>query len=358
MSEFQSETTQDNSAALRNLILSVRGITRLLLRRWWVLLIFCAVVTGLMWLNAYVLTPVTYTSKLTFMLNDEGSKSSGVSGLLGVLGGAAANSYSLDKVIELSKSRKVMAEAMFEIAEVDGKSDCYANHFIDVEEFDKVWKSKNPELAGFRFKRFVPDSFDRKENKVMLQVYSKIIGNKEEGIEGYFNAKYGETSGIVSFNVKTQSEELSNKFLEELYGRLRKFYTSQTNDKAAQNYRLLLSRRDSIERVLKSKDYVSAGIKDQSNGLVFSTSAVPGQQVDRDRRVLELMFAEATKNVEIADYTLRTISPFLVSIDMPIAPIKPGIPSPIKTTIIGIILGFILGSLWVIGRAMVREAMK
>jgi uncharacterized protein involved in exopolysaccharide biosynthesis len=334
----QKETT------MRDTLINLGQLIKYIVKKWWFWLPMTLLFAGAFYYKAFKIDPVTYTAKLTFMLNNDGG-SSGASSILGMLGGGLSSSYSLDKVTELTKSRKIVSQALFAVAEIDGKRDYLANHIIISEQYHKEWAEKNPQLAKFVFKDGVQDSFTRLENKALLYLYSHIIGNKEQGIEGMLTTEYGELSGILKYTIKTRNEELSAAYLKELYQRLSSFYIMTSTEKQKQTADLVQAKRDSIERALRSKDYAAASFKDKNNGLVFAASAVPGQQMERDRRMMELMYGESVKNAEMTDMALKNQTPFITAIDLPILPIKSSLPNEIVTTITGGIIGLLLSCL-------------
>jgi LPS O-antigen subunit length determinant protein (WzzB/FepE family) len=70
------------------------------------------------------------------------------------------------------------------------------------------------------------------------------------------------------------------------------------------------------------------------------------------------MYAEALKNLELAEFSLRRKEPFIALIDSPIAPIAPQSESKIKAIIIGLLLGGLISGTFIVGRKIYREAMQ
>jgi capsular polysaccharide biosynthesis protein len=60
----------------------------------------------------------------------------------------------------------------------------------------------------------------------------------------------------------------------------------------------------------------------------------------------------------MADYALKNSTPFFREIDKPFFPLDPMGPNWIRQSIIGLIIGLILGSTIIIGKKIIMEALK
>ena len=176
--------------------------------------------------------PPEYKADLTFMLNvDERGKISGITSILGQFGLGMSNSESnLDKIIELSKSRKITEATFFQKTEFNGSNDFLANHLIDVFEKENLWYKKSLfsgtndslNLSGFRFESDSLNNFSLLENKALKRIHSLMISDGKS--KSLFNSSFDELSGIMNFNVTSPDEILSiqivNQFFENLYALL------------------------------------------------------------------------------------------------------------------------------------------
>jgi hypothetical protein len=342
--------------SLREILDTLKNYTLVLLRGWKWLLIGIAVCTFLMYAWNYWFTPVKFNAKVTFMVSGDASKTSPMSSVLGLIGAGGGTGESPEKILELAESRKIISSALFKRGKVGDKEDFYANHIIRVMSYHKEWEDKAPELKGFFFKHGSIDSFNRMENKAMLYTFSQIVGNPEEGIIGYMASKFSEMSGIMTISFSTLNEDLSIGFLNTLFTELSDFYVTKTVEKELMTYNVISEKRDALHRQINGKERAAAQFNDQSFGVLFATPLVDGKLLQRDIRTLELIYGEAVKNAEMADFSLRTKTPFVQPIDLPIAPIKPGRPSMVMTIVLGVFLGLFFVGSWLIGRHVVREA--
>jgi uncharacterized protein involved in exopolysaccharide biosynthesis len=70
------------------------------------------------------------------------------------------------------------------------------------------------------------------------------------------------------------------------------------------------------------------------------------------------MYGEVLKNLEYADFTLKSSTPFIALLDNPILPLPVVQESRIMAFIIGLILGIMVGITFVLGRKIYRETMN
>ena len=119
---------EEDSVSLRDIIDRLKEYAAELRRCWKTLLVFC--LPFMIWQGYLALTtPVTYLSKLTFMVDDDSGNRGGlINNLLGGIGLPTENNNN-DKILELARSMRIIRQALFRQATIDGKTDFLANHF-------------------------------------------------------------------------------------------------------------------------------------------------------------------------------------------------------------------------------------
>lgn len=349
---------EENDVSLKDLIFKLKEYWLESKRNWKLIAIVTGSLLTFMFVYNYVILPDTYSAKVTFMLNDDSDAPSGLSSIIGLIGGGSSSNYSLDKVIALALSRRIIEDALFSKGTIRGKNDYYANHLIRAQNFHFKWKWFSPDLANFYFERDSTAAFSRKENKALLYIYAMIAGNPDQGVDGYLKSNVSETSGIMSLSLTTNSEELSIQLMRKIYEKLGTFYVDKTIEKQKFTYDLIRQKRDSIYRALNRTDYSQASFQDTHFGLIMQTPRVSGIQIQRQNQILGLMYGEAVKNTETADFALKNKIPFVQAIDLPISPLRSNTPGWIKLTIIGLFLGLFLSVGFIIVRKVIRGAMK
>jgi hypothetical protein len=352
-------TAETDELTLRDLIARLREYGTEIRRQWRIMLLFC--LPFLCWQGyTYLHTPTRYAAGLTFMVNeDEGGRLSGITGLLGSFGMAAGGENNFDRILELAKSMRIMREVLLTPIEINGQKDYIANHLIRIENVQQEkWSKKSiggeePALKNFLFTKHQVDSFNRLEQSALKSLYGIVLGGEKE--RGLFGTQLNQDAGIMSLSLSTRSEELSIKMLEQIFNTLSAFYIAKTIEKNKMTYEIVQTKADSIRALLSGTEYRQATFEDRSHSLLSQTDKVPMQRFSRDKQMLLLMYGEAIKNLEVADFALQSKTPYIQAIDMPFPPIKATPPSKKTALLLGLGLGLLVGGLWVVGRKMVRE---
>lgn len=358
--EYKADQYADDVITLRELILKLQEYWRELWANWKLigaitlpLLLF---MVGKAWL-----TPEVYPANLTFMVNeDEGGRLGGLSGILGQFGSSSGGGgkFNLDKIVELARSRRIVQQALMHKIKIDGQDDLLANHLIREYHYHEKWKDSELGLEGFLFQDSIFSGQSEIENIALKILYGRMVGDPDKKVEGIYAISYGEDTGIFTISAKSTSEPLSIAIAETLYDCISNFYIEKTIEKQQQTYNIAKAKADSIKALLDSKQYQLLKFDDSSKGLVLRTSESTKFQLQRDLQVYAVAYGEALKNVEYADFALKSATPFFQAIDLPISPITPSGSSKKKALLIGLLLGAFLGGAFVIGRKIYREAME
>ncbi len=357
-------TTEEIS--LREALLTFREYFAEIKRSLGVLFLFCLPFVAFQVFKALT-THDTYEAELSFMLNEDSSASSAISGLLGSIGipFGAPGEENLDKILELSKSRKISQSTFFKNMEINGKSDLLANHVIEMLETRKKWNKKgllggDPEfedLDGFRFSQDSVALFSNLENKALKHLHHHLIGSEKKEINGLLKSNYQEGSGIMYLTAKTFDPEISVALTKNLFDELSDFYIKQAIEKQDFTYQIIKTKTDSIYGELSKKQFQLADFKDRNQGLFARTDQLTEQKLMLDIKKLGAMYEEATKNLEISEFSLKNNTPFIQLIDEPVLPIQAEEYSLLKAIITGLVIGLIFGVAFVVTRKMFRDAL-
>lgn len=350
---------QDDEITLRDLLLKLKEYGSEIRRRW--LTVALVTLPFLAWQGyVYWRTPTRYHANLTFMINeDEGGRFGGLAGLLGAFGVSESGENNYDRILELAKSMRILREVFLTPVEIGGRRDWLGNHLIEVERVrEEKWSKKGPNgeppvLQNFRFTRAEVDSFSRLEQTALKSLYGVVLGGERE--PGIFSTQINQDAGIMSLGLGTRSEELSIKMLEQIFSTLSRFYIEKTVEKNRFTYDIVRAKADSIRAVLAGTEYRQADFEDRSHSLLTQTDKVPIQRFGRDKQILMIMYGEAVKNLEVADFALQSKTPYIQAIDLPFAPLKATPPSKKKALLLGLGLGLFVGALVVVGRKVVGE---
>ncbi len=359
MSELENKRMEDDEITLKELIEKLLEYFWYVLGHWKIVAILGVLCVAYFLYQAFT-THTTYKADLTFMVNeDEGGSFGGISGILSNFGisSGAGGKFNLEKILELSKSRKIVQSALLQKCTVDGQEDMIANHIIRLYEYHKQWKKgDNEALYDFYFQNDSLDLLNATENSVLKSMYNRMLDGAGENVE--FTSSVSKESGIMRFGLETRSSELSIAFIEALYDELSVYYIEKAVSKQKQTYDLVKSKKDSIAGLLSSKELELALFRDQNRGLFTNKDQLKESVLQREVSMLTLMYAEAVKNLEIADFSLKTKTPFIQSIDRPSQPLYPIFKSKLIAIAKGIFLGGFLGVGFLVIRKILTDTLR
>ncbi len=355
---------ENDDISLKDLILKFREFKNELFSNKRVLLLFI-IPFVLFFSYRSIVEKFTYTATLNFMLNKSEGSLGGLGGILGQIG-IGKGKYSKEKLMTLSKSRRIVGNAIFRKETINEKEDLLANHVINhldsmgqwasIAWYKKPFAKPNP-LVDFRFKTNKIDSFDLDSKAAFKDVYEALVGSPNGG-GGMMSNKFNEESGIMEISLSTKDPELSIALANDIFDELSEFYINKTIEKQKATYDILKTKTDSIRRELSGKQAALAAFEDRAQGLWSKSAKLRKIRLQQEVKKLSILYGEVLKNLEIADFTLRNKTPFVQAIDRPVLPITGVKRTLVKSIILAVILGLILGSIFIIIRKIIRDALS
>ncbi len=340
---MNSNTNYPDELTFEELIYSMASIVKWFRKHLVPIIVACLICSALSVLWA-VRKPETYTATLSFMLNDDNNPQvSNIGNILGQFGiPITSGKYNVDKLLEISKSRRILESTLFQKKIVDDKEDLLANHFINIYDLASNWSSQDGRLDNFKFSEKDPEEFGDYENFALKRLNALIMGSANNRSEALFTTDYGKTDYIMTFSTRCLSEELAIEFTNEIYDQISQFYVQNATEKNQSIYNLIKQRRDSLADAVQNTTYDIASLKDKSQGTFRRTNNVDIANLEGQLIGLETAFQEVEKSLNAADIALKNSTPLIKDLDRPIAPIAPNRPSTLKYGLLGITLGFIL----------------
>jgi len=326
------------------------------------IVLFIMVIVGVLFGGQFFIKPNTYRAKMTFMLNeDEGGKGSAIASVLGQFGIPGSKSeFNLAKILELSKSRRIIQRSIFKKMTIDEKDDFLANHIIRLYDFHETWKDSQHGLTDFLFTEKDPLTFSKLENRALKTIVTKVIGNAEQGIEGLFYTSLDEGTSIMDFSVISVSEPFSIELVKHIYLELSEFYVEKSIERQKKTYDLLDSKVDSLSKELSSKQYQLLNFEDTNRGLTLNRYKARKLGIQTDIQILGIAYGKAIENMQVADFSLKNSTPFFQEIDYPIAPLAPSYTWKVllKKFILGTFIGGFIAIASLIIRKLYRDSME
>jgi hypothetical protein len=354
MAEKRIKTIENDEISFRDIVLTIREYSREVMRNWFWILAFVLPISGLLLYKAIKSKP-EYEANLTFLVNGNEGSSLGIAAIAGKLGldGLGGKGTNLDKITDLSKSRRIVQLALFQRANIDGQDDFFANHLIREQELHKEWEKDTTGLPNFLFKQSDFAKFSRTENSALLKLYDILSGKS-----GIFSCSFAKTSEMLTLSLKTKNETLSIELLKAIFDELGDFYVEKTIVKEAKTYKVLKDQSDSIKRLARAREASAASFDDSQRGLIFNQNKLPSEQMKKEALIYNTMYAESQKNLAIAGFALESKAPYIQEIDMPIAPIDPTRKSKRMAVVLGCLIGGFLGTLFIVLRKKIRDSLR
>lgn len=338
---------------LKELILVIQDYAKYFTGKWYWFLIGGLLLGGVFFYRAYT-TPREYIAPLTFMLNDEPKASLGAGAILGSLGlGNSEGGSTAKKLLELSKSRKILGEILFDSVNIGNQTQLLADHIIEIYDYHEDWEEKKS-LKGFYFGESMPALDDVKGNKAFKILYNQLI-NKNDGL---VELSVDDFSGVFSLKASTLDAELSITLVNSIYEELLNYFVSTAISDKESTLKQLEARADSVKTELKTAEARLARFQDRSSGFLLRENTTRGQDLNRQLLILSTMYAEILKNKETAAFLLANEKPAFNLIDFPLNPLSTKKESLSQALGLGSVVGMVLVGIILFFTKLVGDAMR
>jgi uncharacterized protein involved in exopolysaccharide biosynthesis len=340
----------EDEISLKELIFKIKEWYHFLLTKW-IIIVAAGIIGGAIGVGYAFTQKATYTASLSFALEDEKAGGGGLGGALGLasslgidLGGSAGGAFSGANLIELMKSRNIVEKSLLNPITVNGKTQSFAQYYINFNELNKNWDEK-PSLKGIEF---APDAdrskFTLQKDSILGNIYASIAG--ANGLLSV--AQKDKKISIINIEVKSTDELFSKAFTESIAQEVSSYYIEIKSKKARQNMEILQRQTDSIRAELNGAITGVAAAADNTFGLnpAMMVRKTPGTRRQVDVQANTAILTQLVTNLEMAKVSLRKETPLIQVIDRPILPLKKEKVGKLKSLILG---SFLAGFLTVLG---------
>lgn len=332
------QANQENEISLKDLVIKLRDWFTFLLKNWVLIAVFATIGAGLGVLKA-MLSKTLYVGELTFILEDgKANPLGGYAGLASQFGidvGSSPGSgiFSGDNIMEFLKSRLLVEKTLLSPIGVTGKTKSLANYYIETHDLKSRWKN-NPSLQQLDFP-VLPDrnTFSIVQDSVLNSIYLTIIKNN------LTVSKPDKKLSFIFVKCASSDEYFSKYFVERLVKEATDFYIQTKTKRSKSNVDKLQQKADSLERLLTAKTYSAAVSQDLNLNPARNIAKVGAELVTRDKMVLQTLYGEVIKNLELSRMSMAQEAPIIQIVDTPILPLKKEKFGKLKGLIIGGILG-------------------
>ncbi len=357
----------NNDISLKELFTRIGEYCNYILKSYKSILLI-AILSALTFFGLKFNTKAVYSAELTFMLNEDTQGNlGGLGGILGQFGlGMSSQESNLDKILQLSKARRITQNALFNTIEIGSKSTYLANHLISVLEKDKRWTksgllsfSKSDDsldLEGFMFVHDSLETFTLLENKALKRLHLLLAGN--QNVNGLFSSEYSELTGIMKLHMNSHNEDLSVATVNLMFEELSKYYIEKATEKQEYDFNIIKNKHDSISNRLAEIQYQIAVFQDSHRNIFRKQDILKEKQLKTEEQKLLIMTGEVEKQYQIASLALDNKTPYIQLIDMPLKPIRPSNQSRFYYLILGGLLGGLITISYHLLRKMITDIMN
>lgn len=267
--------------------------------------------------------PVTYTARLTFVVDD--AKSSGGGGLAALAGqfgfnmdgiGGGSGVLAGDNVQELLRSRKLIKATL--LSPYDSLTDrSLADRYTEVNKLDKAWLKYSADGKRIMFPTG-GRNFTRLQDSLLQVITTRVL-------EGEFGiGKVDKKLGFFEVNAVMRDERLAKLFCERMIRQATDFYIRTKTSRLRGNVNRLENRADSIGRLLNRRTYTASAANQALLDLnpAYVTANANVEVKERDKIVLSAIYSETVKNLEMSKSMLAQETPTVQVVDEPELPLK------------------------------------
>ena len=309
---------ENDDITLKDVILKLIYFVQLL-RRQLVFIGVFMVLFGILGLVYSSFKKVSFEANLTFVVDDSQDSKNPLGSVAGLanqfgfnIGGGSNGTFSQSNIKEIILSRRVVQEAILQKGTIEESSDVLIHHFLEFNGHYNQWVEEGVEYIDFSINR---SDYTFAHDSLMSFIYKDLL-------ENYISIATDEEHSIVKLTCVSENEEFSKLLAESLVSNLESYYTKFQTAKSENSLELLSFRADSVLNELKIAEYKYASYKDANFGIQRAQGLLDEIRLKRNVEILNVMYLEIVKNLEISKFTLINNKPLLNIIDRPNLPLK------------------------------------
>lgn len=287
------------------------------------------------------ISSIRYNAELTFVVQGDSNvgfnSMSGLASQFGFdIGGVTSDAvFSQNNVIELLRTRGVVDKVLMQSAKINNKEDLLINHYIDINNKDFL---------------FYGNSYTK--DSVRRIIWEDIV---EDHLDIQFQS---DQANLITLSYISLNEEFAKHFVDKLIDQMSKRYIAHQTAQANNSLDFLQDRADSVFSELKIAEEEFAKIQDINTRIVKASGRLKELQLRRRVQVLNAMYLELVKNLEISKVTLLNKTPIINIVDKPILPLENDKISKILAGLLGFFIGGFLSVFYFIFRKLFLDALR
>jgi uncharacterized protein involved in exopolysaccharide biosynthesis len=293
-----------------------------------------------------------YTAELTFVVENQQQVGGALGSMTGIasqfgfdIGGSSSSTFSQNNILELLKSRGVVEAALMQNRKVNKTEDLLIEHYLHLNKIKDLWKA-DEDLSPVSFH----GKLNQDNDSVSGGIWKDIIADK------LLVELQSDEANIINLSYTSVNDEFAKMFVETLIEQMSKMYISHQTAQSSNMLDFLSSRADSVFIELEIAEEEFAKVKDINQRIVKASGRLKELQLMRNVEVLNTMYLEIVKNLEISKLTLLNQTPIIQIIDKPILPLKIVENSKTVLGLLGAFLGGFLSLSYFIFGKLFKDA--
>jgi len=297
---------------------------------------------------------VKYTAELTFVVDNQAkgaaANSSAISGMASQFGFDAgshnSSTFSQNNIVEFLKSRGVINKALMQYKKVNKTEDLLIEHYLYVNNIKDDWED-NDDLTPILFDGILTQSNDSILGEVWIDIVEEKLAVELRSDE----------ATIFNLSYTSVDDEFAKIFVETLIDEMSKMYIVHQTAQVNNTLFFLQNRADSVFIELEIAEEKFAKVKDINQRIVKASGRLKELQLMRNVDVLNTMYIEIVKNLELSKLTLLNQTPIIQIIDKPIMPLKVDENSKFYSGLLFALLGVFLSCFFFIFSKLFKDAL-
>ena len=263
------------------------------------------------------------------------------------IAGSSSTTFSQNNILEFLKSRGVVEAALMQTRKVNKKEDLLIEHYLHINKIKDLWES-DIDLTPVSFHGILTQNNDSVSGDIWMSIIEDELVVKLQSDE----------ANIINLSYTSVNDEFAKIFVEALIEQMSEMYISHQTAQTNNTLDFLSSRSDSVFMELEIAEEEFAKVKDINQRIVKASGRLKELQLMRRVEVLNTMYLEIVKNLEISKLTLLNQTPIIQIIDKPILPLEVKENSKIFLGLLAAFLGGFLSLTFFVFRKLFKDALS
>lgn len=348
----------NDEVSLKEVISKIKAWFQYLLSKWVVIVIF-GLLGGALGLGYSLIKKPIYVATTTFVLEESKGGNSlgslaGLASMAGVDLGNAGGIFQGDNIIELYKSRNMLAKTLLSKMD-ENQNDLLIDRYISINHLREAWAGK-PELAKLKFSE---DTTNAAQILTKTRLQDSILNEAVTDINNNYLtvAKPDKKLSIIKVEVKAKDEFFAQALNNNLVKNVNEFYIRTKTKKSIENVNILQHKTDSVRAVMNGSIYSAVAVTDATPNLNPTRQIqrnAPAQKAQFSAETNKAVLSELLKNLEMSKISLLKETPLIQVVDEPIMPLFKQRVGKAQGIIMG---GFLFGFL-IVGFLSIKKLYK